>query len=172
MLEKGAHVNAFNRDGNTPLFVAALAGHKNEMLLLLEHGADVNQVNYMGSSPLMTACFFGQRECVEVLLSHAATDIELRQTKTGDVALHAAAYTGRHEIVALLLKKGAKKDESTRTLVIEAKGQCAACVYVKRVLFNGVVVVDTSATHTHTHTIAYSELMKGGHLVFEMSSTV
>jgi len=110
LLDKGASVNAVNKDGNTPLIVAALAGHKNELTLLLEHGANVNQLNYMGSSAMMTACFFGQKECVEVLLAHAATDIELRQAKTGDVALHAAAYTGRHEIVDLLLKKGAKKD--------------------------------------------------------------
>jgi|SRR5579862_445307 len=50
-IEKGAHVNLADRDGNTPLHVAYARRDYNMIKLLIESGAEQNYLNYAGKTP-------------------------------------------------------------------------------------------------------------------------
>ena len=52
----GADVNAKHMNGTTPLYVAALGGHKEIAELLIEKGADLNAKDNDGGTPLDWAC--------------------------------------------------------------------------------------------------------------------
>lgn len=54
-LADGAHINALDRDGFSPLMRAVLAGHLEIMDLLLTSGADVNQPGEDGNTALYLA---------------------------------------------------------------------------------------------------------------------
>jgi len=55
MLERGAAVNARNRDGDTPLHIAARLNRREAGEYILARGADVFSANFSGDSPLRIA---------------------------------------------------------------------------------------------------------------------
>ena len=55
LLIRGAHIDARDEQGNTPLHLAALMGYPKLSEELLEWGADVNVVNGDGQLPLEVA---------------------------------------------------------------------------------------------------------------------
>jgi ankyrin repeat protein len=80
LIEHGAHVNARNEDGATPLLQAARWGteaHQEMCDLLLSRGADINCVDRDGSSgvtPLEAARQAGNQKMAEFLLARGARD--------------------------------------------------------------------------------------------------
>ncbi|MDP6718196.1 MAG: ankyrin repeat domain-containing protein [Pirellulaceae bacterium] len=52
LLDRGAKVNATNRDGNTPLIAAAFMCRTEVVRLLLDQGASVNHKNELGETVL------------------------------------------------------------------------------------------------------------------------
>ncbi len=52
LLDKGANVNAKDKENNTPLHFACLASHTKIVKLLIEKGANVNAKNKNGKTPL------------------------------------------------------------------------------------------------------------------------
>jgi len=54
LIEKGANVNAKNRDGGTPLHGAAFFRRAGAVELLLQHGADAKARNQNGQTPTET----------------------------------------------------------------------------------------------------------------------
>lgn len=120
LLEKGADPNFVleNADqenlefiGNTPLFVAAMAGQKPEILeLLIQYGADLNYINKSaGNMTFLIALTFGENEDS---LRHFLQKKEVLATlntpfSKNATALSVAADNNAVSLVELLLSKGA-----------------------------------------------------------------
>ncbi|WP_264705551.1 ankyrin repeat domain-containing protein [Wolbachia endosymbiont (group A) of Gymnosoma rotundatum] len=73
LIEKGADVNARNRNSNTPLHLAIMKGKIDVVKVLLKHNADVNAKNNEGKTALHYATDFNHRDLVELLLAHGAS---------------------------------------------------------------------------------------------------
>uniref|UniRef100_A0A7S0M5H9 Uncharacterized protein n=1 Tax=Cryptomonas curvata TaxID=233186 RepID=A0A7S0M5H9_9CRYP len=68
LLEEGAVVNAPNRDGFTPLMIAARNGRADTLRALLETpGVDLHATNEHGSNAMHYAAMYAHKECVLIL---------------------------------------------------------------------------------------------------------
>ncbi|KAJ5297125.1 uncharacterized protein N7443_008018 [Penicillium atrosanguineum] len=106
LLEKGAEVNAQDREDRNALQAASFEGHDEIVQLLLEKGAEVNaQGRYYGNA-LKTASFKGHDKIVQLLLEKGA-EVNAQGGYYGN-ALQAASFKGQDKIVRLLLEKGAE----------------------------------------------------------------
>ncbi len=105
LLDAGADIEAKDRDGSTPLQVAAWQGHANVVRLLLAAGADIDSLDSADWTPLHWVALEGHRE-VAMALINAGAAIDSRAKRTGSTALHIAAGRGEQDIVALLLAAG------------------------------------------------------------------
>ena len=105
-LDAGTDVNARAGEGETPLNLAALMGHKEIVGLLIAKGADVNAKDYKyGITPLLNAAMGGHKETAELLIAEGA-DVKGKDVN-GSTPLHSAAFGGSKEIVELLIANGA-----------------------------------------------------------------
>jgi len=118
ILEKGADINAPDKDGDTPLHKAI---RKNNALLfkaLLDSGADPNMQDKNGMSPLQVATENGSHDAVQYLLKAKAT---FRKTEKGNKSLLNIAVTKGYSNIAIsLLEAGArftKTDKSYNSLL-------------------------------------------------------
>jgi len=100
-------VNAFARDGFTPLGLATFFGHKDTVEALLAAGANVNlkSNNALTASPLQSAAVMNQIEIAKLLLAKGA-DVNITG-ESGYTPLHEVAGSGRLEFAKLLLDHGA-----------------------------------------------------------------
>ena len=109
----------FNEVGATPFLLAALTADAPLMKMLAELGADPLQANRDGSTPLMAAAGLGTRspgedagteaevlEALQVALDLGA-DINA-VSRTGETAMHGAAYKNLPKAVQFLAAKGAR----------------------------------------------------------------
>src|SRR5579871_4299743 len=106
VLEDGAHVNARDDLGATPLILAAQSDHTATARLLLERGADVNARDKYGMTALMEAARYGHVAAVELLLSHGADSGS--KNSDGETALTLAQDNKHTDCVRLLKQHGAK----------------------------------------------------------------
>ena len=104
LLDRGARINAFSDDG-TPLHAAVFHGQRDMVKLLLERGAKVDS-KFADSTPLIFAAFSDETAIAEILLD-AGANIDQRDFE-GKTALFNAVEEGYVEMVALLLRRGAK----------------------------------------------------------------
>jgi ankyrin repeat protein len=102
LLRARAKVNARNRFGDTPIMVAAIAGHLGVVKKLAARGAEIDGT---GWTPLIYAASGGRDEVVRYLLEAGAT-IDA-QGPNGTTALMMAVRGGHADTVSLLLAKGA-----------------------------------------------------------------
>jgi len=105
LLEKGADVNAKDKDGWTPFSRAANDGHKEVAELLIAKGADMNTKDNWGETPLYQAVENGHKEVVELSIAKGA-DVNAK-CDDGATLLHMAAIKGNKDIIELLIAKGA-----------------------------------------------------------------
>ena len=103
IVDKGADVNTKNKDGDTPLNLAARNGRIDIIQYLSTKGSDVNEPNENGYAPLIWAALNGQTETIEYLESKGA---EINQKNNyGSNPLMLAAWNGSLETVKYLLSK-------------------------------------------------------------------
>ena len=116
MLQAGADVNTTGDHtmpyGETPLHLAAEAGHREVVALLLEKGARIDQENFNGETPLAVAAWRGHLDVVALLLAKGA-EVNQRIGNNGETALHMAALGGHRDVAALLLEEGTAIDQAT-----------------------------------------------------------
>jgi hypothetical protein len=93
-------MNKANEYGDTPLSLAARAGHEGIVRLLLDRGANVNSEDYQGHSPLFLAVRAGHKGMVRLLLDRGA-DVN-RAGYWGNPPLSLAVRTGHEGIVQLV----------------------------------------------------------------------
>ena len=106
LLQLGSDVNYTDRNGRTPLMVAASAGRKKAAMKLLEHYADVDRTDRFGWTALMLAVYYDQTTIVELLLQ-SGCDVNIT-TPQGLTALRIAQKHERKKAIGLLLEFGAE----------------------------------------------------------------
>ncbi|MDR0673389.1 MAG: ankyrin repeat domain-containing protein [Zoogloeaceae bacterium] len=89
------------------LMIAAWEGNLPMLELFYRYGADVNLENGAGEQALLLAVWKNQRAAMDWLLAHGAT---INRPPGQWSALHYAAFTGRMDLVAELLERGANID--------------------------------------------------------------
>jgi ankyrin repeat protein len=72
LLDKGADIEAKDKDGWTPLLYAAVTMHEAIVRMLLDKGADVEAKNEDGRTPLLYAAERGHEAVVRMLLDKGA----------------------------------------------------------------------------------------------------
>ena len=112
LLRHGANMSTEDIKGDTPLHLAAWAGHVESVFALLNHqGSDVDFLSGRdGYSPLWCAISAHHIDAARLLLKHGAR-VSLRSaTGKGLLPLHQAAVTGQSALCQLLLERGAQVD--------------------------------------------------------------
>ncbi|WP_280438156.1 ankyrin repeat domain-containing protein [Nocardia carnea] len=106
LLAAGADALRPDRDGDTPVHLAAAAPDPVCLTKLLGHHADPDAVNpHSGRTPLLTAVFHQRGANTRALLA-AGADPDIAD-HAGETPLHIAAELDEHEIVLELLRAGA-----------------------------------------------------------------
>jgi ankyrin repeat protein len=127
LLDRGAAVDARDREGATALARAAQAGKMALIRLLLDRGARVNARTVDGSTALLYAAEADRVAAVALLLDRGA-DATI-PGRAGLRPLAAAAYNGSEESAELLLKHGADPnalDDDGEGAMIYAAGRAHA----------------------------------------------
>ena len=123
LLSYRATVNMHSQAMNwtTPLWEAVYNNHPTISRILLEKGANVNEPNAAGLTPLLYTAEKGFEDVASVLLDFHA-DVTIK-SRFGVPALCLAAMHGHHNIVRLLLYRGANVDslcDSDRSTALHA----------------------------------------------------
>lgn len=112
LVENGAHINATDEKGNTPLAWACVTGDPDRASMveyLLEHGADVNCRNKDGDRPIHLAVWFDMPDVLEVLLKQEKIDLE-PLSPYNMTPLNMAVREGFPDLAETLLERGANPD--------------------------------------------------------------
>jgi ankyrin repeat protein len=116
LIDHNASITKTDKHNRSPLFFACLGKSEKTVHLLLDalitSGAPFSEINTTtkrGRTPLRQAAAHGFVKVVETLLALDVTGeaVRARDSRKGRTALHCAAFRGRYDVVALLLKIGA-----------------------------------------------------------------
>ena len=113
--------NIADEEGNTPLHLAAVGGHRKVVAYLLKRRARVQYENNEGDRALLLAAAEGHVKVVKALLKAGAV-VDSRD-KRGHTPLHVASMEGKTQVVGILLAHGAnieKRSRRGRTPLMEA----------------------------------------------------
>eukprot|EP00300_Choanocystis_sp_HF-7_P018367 c20018_g1_i4.p1 GENE.c20018_g1_i4~~c20018_g1_i4.p1 ORF type:complete len:148 (+),score=32.04 c20018_g1_i4:361-804(+) len=91
----GCDTNVQEKDGETPVFMAAQTNQCEAIMVLHEHGASINKPDKSGSTPLVTAIHRGKAEAAQVLIELGA-DLTYETKERGMVCARAAALERGH----------------------------------------------------------------------------
>ena len=120
LLNAGADINAKNKKGETPLFLAAMKDNPDLVAILIKHGARVDEPNDTGLTP-----FYVSKDITSMgLLLDAGADINA-QNQEGQTLLSFAASLPDRNLLNFLIKRHAdidKPDYKGNTPLLKAVG--------------------------------------------------
>jgi ankyrin repeat protein len=130
-----------NREGQTPLWIAAFHGHESMVkLLALERNADVNSLSASRESPLLWTSAHGYEDIVQVLLSAGAKiDVPDEQGRT---AISMAKRNG-HDKIARILESQPRQNEVAQVVQTSCRLQSnpfSVLVFLG-VVFTGMILL-------------------------------
>lgn len=96
-----------DKDGMTPLLVAAFEGHRDVCDLLLEYDADMDHCDVTGRTPLWAAASMGHGSVVKLLLYWGCCVDTI--DNEGRTVLSVAAAQGGTDVVKQLLARGTRR---------------------------------------------------------------
>jgi len=154
LLQAGAHIDAQDKWGTTPLHLAAQSESAASVVeLLIHHGALIDTKScspeVISGTPLHAALHFGwgiapKTEVLELLLINGA-DANMQDSR-GETALHRACQGGKEAAVEILLKYGANVDARNvlgRTpLMFAAYGESSRCMEMLKAEHANEMLVD------------------------------
>ncbi|KAH0560697.1 hypothetical protein KQX54_007126 [Cotesia glomerata] len=126
LLDSGrVHVDCKDKDGTTPLILAAAGGHIEAVTELLQQGADPNAKRLTGTTSLFFAAQGGFVDIVTLLIEHGA--IVDSCSIDGGTPLFVACQCGHLEVVLELIERGANvnahmKDGATALFIAAQNG--------------------------------------------------
>jgi ankyrin repeat protein len=106
LLRDGAAINVANRNGVTPLLLAAINADAVMVETLLQAGADPNASLSAGQTILMAAARTGSPAVVKTLLAHGA-QLNAREQVLGETPLIWAAVENHADVIKVLVEHGA-----------------------------------------------------------------
>jgi uncharacterized protein len=109
LIANGADAKALTPNGESVLHAAAMLESAALTTALIEAGADVNLANRDGETPLYWAAMTGTFLSVKAL-ADAGADLNVQERRTGNTALHAAAWHNDIVLVHYLLSKNVRTD--------------------------------------------------------------
>lgn len=105
LISRGVDLNLSDRQGNSTVMAALLAGWPQLAETLIPHTKQLGQANILGNRPLHVASTRGYENIILALL---ISEVDINQTDSrGDTALVLAVKNKNAEIAALLLDQGA-----------------------------------------------------------------
>ncbi|GFO30223.1 ankyrin-1 [Plakobranchus ocellatus] len=157
----GCEINALGGpSANSPLHMAAMAGHMDICQILIEARANVNSRNEREDTPLIVASAGGHLDVVNLLVkNHASIN---RRGYLESSALHVATELGHIDVCSYLISAGASlEDEDTygnTPLVCAAEKGCVKLLLmylsqgaeVNRVSHSGTTALHYAAKHGWT----------------------
>lgn len=103
------NLNITDRNSDMALHYASRNGCAEIIDILLSAGSLIDVQNYWGRTPLMEAVCYNHKDVVSRLIK-AKCDLNRREFKTGDTALHIAIKRNYTDVVDLLLAAGSRHD--------------------------------------------------------------
>ncbi|XP_024223358.1 ankyrin repeat domain-containing protein 29 isoform X1 [Bombus impatiens] len=126
LLDSGrVHVDCKDKDGTTPLILAAAGGHIEAVTELLQQGADPNARRLTGTTALFFAAQGGYMDIASLLLEHGS--IVDSCSIDGGTPLFVACQCGHLDVVEGLIERGANpnaymKDGATALFIAAQNG--------------------------------------------------
>jgi ankyrin repeat protein len=172
LLDHGANINAQTESGDTALHLAAIKGRRKTIKVLLARGIDTRIVNKAGASALQRTVGTLYDEATIPLLIRGKSDVNARNTMTGDTSLHLAVAFRRPRILLFLLDKNANINafNDDRLTPLQLAAQLNNCEALILLLERGANVDaraqgDVTALHVSAEAdnwVAFDLLLAGG----------
>jgi len=105
LIEKGANINAADKEGYTPLILAVQSNNKQIADLLILKGADLNRRDIYGYTPLLWSLYYGNIDLAKILIEKRA-DVNIADNN-GKTPLMFSCEKEHIEISKILIRKGA-----------------------------------------------------------------
>ncbi|XP_067653211.1 serine/threonine-protein phosphatase 6 regulatory ankyrin repeat subunit B-like [Haliotis asinina] len=140
-----ANVNSRGQAGRTPAMIAAVAGHRALLELLVEKGANLTLLDDEDNNILHVACMEGNLGIVKYIHSQKIIDIESRG-RTGTTPLMSAAMFGKKDVFSFLMKIGAdiSKEDDDGENILHVSCQGGNVDIVKYVLKHNVLYINST----------------------------
>ncbi|XP_048246396.1 ankyrin repeat domain-containing protein 17-like [Haliotis rufescens] len=153
-----ADINSRNKDGLTPVMIAACQGQKKVFDLLCGKGCDLNLTDHKDRTILHAACYGDNVHIVEHLLLHEIVDINSRD-ENGHTPVIVAAQEGESKVFNLLVNKhcdlSVLNNDNYTILHVASNG--GSVRIVKRILSRNVADKDSSGNNGVTPIMVAAE---------------